>query len=977
MKRNKMIVLTIVATLASLGARGNIVLGEGLSSEIKKQEISELVERLSTEDTIESRSFTLNTLNEYKEYEKSFRVNKIKSYSNNGGQYSSSSLSKAFDNDLSTHFETGRPNSVTHTNEVIVTFSDIEDINRIIYAARQDASNKGYATKFSVYTSLSDDGDDFQLVGQGTAPKTSGYSEFKFKNTKFKRLKFVFDESYNNWSSAAEFMFFSEDTLSDKVDSIFTDNTFSKVNDKFTIDDINNMLNEAKTHPLYDSLKEKLDIAKSILDGSANFEGRIIKAEQYGNRWSHANKNLKFRFGNNLQPTGIAALAGETITVYVQASDSSSSLELYFSQQEGSFASWGKSVALKPGKNVITVPEIIEDKWYSNKVTKGGTLYLVNPYTEEEQGEAPVVRIEGGERIPFLTADTNVEEFKEFLKEYKKRLDEDKASNIDVTKRSLIDVVEVASDHLMFTGTATGAYEAYINKGINPQDTIKSYNTYMNNIFKFYGLDGSSIKNDPKQLRENIRLAQPYGYMYAAGNHIGVQNDVMVSMLTPFEKQGSSWGITHEIGHRMDIASREFGEVTNNMISMLISVEYGNMDNRIPYESNVYKNVIEENLKSYTDQGYFERLAVFWQLEMYHKGYWAELNKLYRERDVQLDKSNELNSKMQYLVEFSSDVLGLDLSEHFARHGFNVNEETKAKLSKYEKPTEKIWYLNNTAVGYRGNGFTKDASFTLEKIDNTNNDSVTLNFSTNNSDLDNLLGYEVIKDGKVIAFTTKNSYIDKNVGSNFNSDYEVIPYAKDLSTGEKMCTKINESVDDMETDIDLSEFVTIKDEYLREAIKETLNLDSDNITMADMLSLTKISIINPVASLEGIEYAKNLEDIYIRYSEIADISHLSKLKKLKSVSLVDGFIPIGMAKEIDGKVILNISEIIDINGEVIPPKEVTISNKEENKVLDIDKCLKNGVIEIDSSNFKTDTSTISIVYENANKTFKTRTIYMI
>lgn len=46
-------------------------------------------------------------------------------------------------------------------------------------------------------------------------------------------------------------------------------------------------------------------------------------------------------------------------------------------------------------------------------------------------------------------------------------------------------------------------------------------------------------------------------------------------------------------------------------------------------------------------------------------------------------------SKQQYLVEFSSEALGLDLSEHFARHGFVVTDETRAKTSKYPKPDKK------------------------------------------------------------------------------------------------------------------------------------------------------------------------------------------------------------------------------------------------------------------------------------------------
>ena len=269
MKRNKMIALVIAATLAGFAAPSSIVLGEELISEINKKEIQKLVEQVSTKGSISTQSFTLNSLDGYEAYENEFRVTGIKSYSNNGGKHGSSSLDKAFDNDLSTHFETGKPNSASHTNEIIVTFDNVEEINRIVYASRQNASYKGFATKFSVYSSLTEDGDDFQLVGTGTANRTAGYSEFKFENTEFKRLKFVFDESYNSWSSAAEFMFFSEDTLSDKVENLFKDDTFSVVNEEFnSIEKINSLEEEAKNHPLYNKFKEDIENAKLIINSN-------------------------------------------------------------------------------------------------------------------------------------------------------------------------------------------------------------------------------------------------------------------------------------------------------------------------------------------------------------------------------------------------------------------------------------------------------------------------------------------------------------------------------------------------------------------------------------------------------------------------------------------------------------------------------------------------------------------------------------
>ena len=208
------------------------------------------------------------------------------------------------------------------------------------------------------------------------------------------------------------------------------------------------------------------------------------------------------------------------------------------------------------------------------------------------------------------------------------------------------------------------------------------------------------------KIRENIRLMQPYGAMYAAGNHTGIQRSTVPFLFSgDFSKTYPGWGLTHEIGHRMAVGMREYGEVTNNMVSMAMSVEYNALDNRIPYET-IYKHVIKENQKSMTAQGLSERLGAFWQLELAHPGYWAELNKLYREQPVSLPEGDY--SKQQYLIQYSSEVLEKDLSSYFARHGFTVGDDTKEKTSIYEAPT-KIWYLNNSVISYKGHGFTEDA----------------------------------------------------------------------------------------------------------------------------------------------------------------------------------------------------------------------------------------------------------------------------
>lgn len=715
------------------------------------------------------------------QYSKFFRMDhdNIKSIRNNAGHYMGQVIANAIDGNLDTYWETNKGNSADFTNEIEIEFKEAVELNRIMYGARP-SDQKGFAEEFEIYASKTSKGDAYQLVTTGQYSSIAGLVEAKFEPTTFKRMKFKFKKSKQNWATLSELAFYKEDMIQDKVNGIFTDGTMSALVPEFnSLEKITALENEAKNHPLYDVLKEHVDLAKSIVKGEVNVGGTIVEAEQRGDMMKHAQEKLKFTFGNNYQPAGYAAQPGDKITVYVDADSSSPLPRLAFAQQEGSFANWKSEMMLAPGKNEITVPKVNRDTWYKNDVTPGGSIYIHNPYTKEQQGAAPKIRFADAKRIPFATKDTNVAEFKSFLKEYKQKMDEDIAKHPKVEEREVLDVFEFVSDHIVWTGTATGAYQTYIVDGYSPLETIESYNTHMYEIFKFYGLDARNDSNDPKFIRENVRLAQPFGYMYAHTDHIGVQNDVMASHLIPFEIRGPSWGLTHEIGHKMDMRARLYGEVTNNMLPQYMSVYYGKTDNRIPYEGSIYKNVMAENLKAYPDQEFFEKLAVFWQLEMLSPGYWAELNSLYRERNVELT-DGEI-SKQKYLVEFSSEVLALDLSEHFARHGFTVSDETRKLTGKYKKPEGKIWYLNNAVIGYKGNGIEdKNISVETTVLPDAEKNTNKLSFTIDKGYADHILGFEIIRDGKIIGFTSTNQFEDQHIDTTKNHKYQIVVYDKKL-----------------------------------------------------------------------------------------------------------------------------------------------------------------------------------------------------
>ena len=710
-------------------------------------------------------------------YDEKYRVpsSNISKIENNGGNYSGSPIKYAIDEDVNTHWETGKPNSSSFKNEVILTLDEAQVINRLTYKSRN--GGKGFAEQFSIYVSPVSSGNSFQKVSEGRYTTTNDMLEIKFDKIKAKRVKFVFDKANQDWASIGDLRLYKEDLASEKVDRLFTSIAMDTVSEEFnSIEKLNDLENEVKNHPLYQLFKQDIDDAKEIVEGK--FQNiKTVVAEQHGDRNAHTSKNLKFGFGNNNQPTGVVARPGETVTVYVDVEDGKPLPQLMFSQQEGSFANWGRTVSLHPGKNVITVPKVTQDDgWYKHSVTPGGPVYIVNPYTKEQQGKAPTIRFaKGVENFPTVDKNTSEEEFIEFLKDYKKKVDEDIKNNPNVMDRKVIDTFELVTDHMVVTGTASGAYDAYINRGFKPLDSVTMYNDHMDMLFKYQGIDGRSEKHDIKYTRENIRLAQPFGYMYAAGGHIGVQRDVMSSILTSV----GDWGVDHEMGHKMDIGVRTVGEVTNNMLPQQSSYYYNKPNKRIPFESHTFKNVMATDNNKFYDGGFFEKLAAYWQLEMIYPGYWGKLNSLYRENNVVLESGNENNDKLNKQVYYSSIALELDLTEFFERHGFWVSDETKQFVSKYQKPDKKIWYANYDYIEYKGEGFTKEP--TTKVITSKDGENIKVSFDVDKDSKEHVMGYEVYRNGKLVAFTSTNTFVDRESNFEENITYKIVPFDKRLN----------------------------------------------------------------------------------------------------------------------------------------------------------------------------------------------------
>ena len=714
-----------------------------------------------------------------KAYLDKFRMpyDNIKNISNNAGQYTSQYITLAVDGKLDTYWETNKGNTDDWKNEVTVEFKEPVTLDKVAYGARQ-SDKKGFIEGFEIYASETSRGETFQLVATGKASSTDGLVISKFKPTTFKRIRLKVITSNQNWASINELMFFKPDALYDKLNNIFVDQTQSELkpeyNSKEAIDDLEK---ETDTHPLKEELKEVIKRARKILDNT--FEGNVLKLTlpQNGNIPAHCKNNLLMSsFGTNYISTGVMATPGEIIEVYVDAEPGKPLPEIVFSQAQGRYNYWNRHYTLSPGYNRFEVPKIYDEKW-THKVNPGGAIYFVNPYTPDEQGQAPKVILEGGREFPVYHQGDNKEEFLKELADYNEYL----KANPDTA----VDIFEYESPRLLFTGRASDAHQVYNVEKVDVAKSTLVWSDTIDDLLKFAGLEDNAedIHHDSTGIKTAIRIMQPFAGAYAWSDHIGLQYNVADDFLRIDQNSmnGIRWGVSHEVGHQTDIRPRTWGEITNNMGANEQYRKNGQPD-RVNY------NVVYDKVSSDFDTNYAfgdldqaARLGMFWQLRIFKDDYWKQIERMYRDRRPNYANEQE---KIDIFVEYSSEVIGYNMIEHFERYGMKVSEECKSRLSKYPKLDKKTWYGNNSVIDYKGEGFNENVKIDVTPKLNKTEKTVTLNFNIDKGNKDDLLGYEVRKDSKVIGFTASDSFVVKNVDVNENTKYEVIPYSKTFGTSE-------------------------------------------------------------------------------------------------------------------------------------------------------------------------------------------------
>lgn len=538
-----------------------------------------------------------------------------------------------------------------------------------------------------------------------------------------------------------EIRFYRYDSLEDDIMGLYADEMHTTLKEDVTADVIGALEERLNTpeeasgerHPLYSELKLELKTAKEILALD-----HLAPAYEVDNRITpQKDGHLGFGGLNAWQPLGKTVNAGEEILVYVghntKRTGDSTNLSLVFSQYHAESNSVARTVALKVGRNEITVPPVT-----SNDFERGGQIYVA--YTGNNASDQYAVRVNGGTDIPVLNVyGKTKEERRAAIETYVAALEDyvgtieakhgtehigtqnEKYKEYDQTN-CILNATDIMMKEMMYSLPATQIWAGIRNasdKAAKLDQALQAMEQTMGLFYQHKGLSSEAgVKRGNNALPAqhlNIRYMRMFAgaFMYAAGNHIGIEWGSATLASGPSDWSGFGWGIAHEIGHNINQGSYAVAEITNNYFAQLLTGA-----RRYTY-ANVYQKVTSGTVGRASNV--FTQLAMYWQLHLafddntddrhMYENYEDQFANLFFARVDTYSRNPEKAPKAglklnggtdQNLMRLACAAASRNILPFFERWGMAPDAETIAYAEKYgEEDTKALYYVNEDARDYR------------------------------------------------------------------------------------------------------------------------------------------------------------------------------------------------------------------------------------------------------------------------------------
>lgn len=646
--------------------------------------------------------------------------------------------------------------------------------------------------------------------------------------------------------NVSEIYFYYYDDIAEKIADLYRDDLHLVLKPEVTqatVDALRERINtpdeiSGEYNPDRELLERELKNAEDILN-CANLNEPVF----IHNTISTSDLNRGFGGLNAWQPIGVAAAAGDTVTVYVghnsKTTGAVTNLQLVATQYHAESSPFVKVVAtLKVGSNVIDIPKI----WSIDKES-GGALYI--QYTGSSADDRYAVRVSGGVRVPILdlygikTEDEKKERAEAYineLREYVGQLEElheknhTESSNKNVNKyeyeaqNCILGASDILLDNMLLSLPAAQilAGSGQGSAADKAAQTVASANAMEDMLHLFYqhkGLNDSAEEEIDRLSKQhlNIRYQRMFSgaFMYASGNHIGIEwnecKGLLASTPVASDEDGRyisgryfGWGIAHEIGHCINQGAYAAAEITNNYFSVLAQAKDSNDSVRFSY-GNVYDKVTSGSVGQASNV--FTQLGMYWQLHLAYdtdgfnyktyETHGMQLQNLFFARvdsyartpasapapgGVQLTLGGGAD---QCLMRLACAAAEKDLLEFFRRWGKLPDSATIEYASQFEKEERAIYYTDDESRVYRIENPNGGYLGTKGRVSAVGEDAYAMIAEGGTYQVTFALSHENIPDDEVLGYeivrcTTSGGRVSREAVG-FTTDSSFIDYAAGLN----------------------------------------------------------------------------------------------------------------------------------------------------------------------------------------------------
>lgn len=690
---------------------------------------------------------------------------------------------------------------------VIVTFKEPQDLSAAIWVPRLDGTYTRNLRAYSVQVWY--EGDNLsgpgRLVTPGednggtggdvhTWPAIRGnVAETKFAVMPFTPQRRVVQVSvaaeqagYTN-VSLSELMFLKYDEsrcLPDDIAALFSDELCTALAAGVTADRIAQLrqrLNSDERNYYMDlaAMADELELAQTLLTPGLASNGVVINGIRSisGSRDSEAHK----QGGSDLQPLGVAAAAGQEITVYASGIPAGQTLTVYASQFNAEANTWLSSMgALQNGRNVLTVPKI-----GSQNTGRGGSLYFTYSGSSPESIRLHVRRAEDIPVLDLSGWNATTPADRTAIDAYIQELNAYMAAHpMGSPTTDWRNVTEIATPSVLLSLPAAAVSGGLMGGADQLDNSVQAWEQIMSICRTVQGITGTM------ETRQNIRCMQMFtgAFMYAAGSHVGIGYNSCAGMVggAPVRQLADNaqannlfgWGIAHEIGHNMDKLGK--AEITNNIYALAVQT-YDGKSNTLPSrleKSGKYAAIFNKTAQARPGASgdVFVQLGMYWQLHLaydnadnpldfYSRFFSAWKNGTYFNGATTYDDKVALTA---------SAVVGYNLTDFFTHWGMTLSGAVVEKLATYNRETRAIWYLNDESrrdrLGNVSQAIGTVAVTAVKDGDTKVNLTITPSITQGK-----VQGYEIFRNNDPIAFVSANgtsavSFTDE-IGSGNNRTY--------------------------------------------------------------------------------------------------------------------------------------------------------------------------------------------------------------